>query len=410
LKTIIRNARVICPGSILEDGWVAIEDGLIREMGSGACPTEAETTVDAGGAYLSPGFVDVHVHGGGGGDFCDGSLDAWLTVLHTHLAGGTTTIAPTLMSTSLQGILDNSQIYMELHKTWEQHPGIPHLGGMHLEGPYFSQAQLGAQDVRHVRDPNPEEYEIILAANPYIRRWAAACELPGALAFGDRLARDGIVACIGHSNATTAQVMEAVQHGYRCVTHLYSGCSVLHRNGPYREGGVVEAAFLLDDLDVEVIGDGIHLPPDFLKLIYKIKGPDHMVLITDCIRPGGQNLPEHTVSYSDREKQRPVILESGVAVMPDHQAFAGSIVTMCRVVQVAVQQVGIPLWEAVRMAALNPARMLGLENRIGSITPGKQADLLLLDQNLQVQRVFLSGLEVADPWMPPAARGEGGAL
>ena len=395
MKTIIRNARVICPDAVLQDGWVVIEDGLIHAVGEGLCPADAGTVLDAEGAYLSPGFVDVHVHGGGGGDFCDGSVDAWLTVLRTHLAGGTTTIAPTLMSTSLQGMLDNSRIYQKLHETWDRYPGIPHLGGMHLEGPYFSQAQLGAQDARYIHPPEPAEYEEILAANPFVRRWAAACELPGALAFGDRLAQAGVTACIGHSNATAAQVMEAVHHGYRCVTHLYSGCSVLHRNGPYREGGVVEAAFLLDDLDVEVIGDGIHLPPDFLRLIYKIKGPDHMALITDCIRPGGQNLPEHTVSYSDREKKRPVILESGVAVMPDHQNFAGSIVTMSRVVQVAVQQAGFPLWEAVRMASLNPARMLGLDEHIGSIVPGKRADLLMLDQSLQVKRIFLAGLEVA---------------
>lgn len=395
MKRCIRNARVILPDTVLENGWVLLEDGWIRSVGAGACPADAEETLDACGGYLSPGFVDLHVHGGGGGDFCDGQPEAWLAALRTHLAGGTTTVVPTLMSTGLEGILRNSDLYLELQRNWERYAGIPRLGGMHLEGPYFSQMQLGAQDARFVRNPNPEEYETILAHNPHIVRWAAACELPGAPEFGDRLTRAGVTACIGHSNATMAQVQEAVRHGYRCVTHLYSGCSSLHRNGPYREGGVVEAAFLLDELDVEVIGDGIHLPPEFLRLIYKLKGPERMALITDCIRPGGQNLPEHTTAYSDLEKRRPVVLEGGVAVMPDRRSFAGSVVTMDRTVQVAVQQAGIPLWEAVRMASLNPARMLGLDQVLGSIEPGKRADLLLLDQALQVRACFLAGQEQA---------------
>lgn len=420
MKWIFRNVQVIGLKSVLFHGWVLVRNGRIESLGSGEPPQEilweeqvsstrkddvpmevpgkvpqaseqkAEdgiTVVDGQGGYLSPGFVDLHVHGGGGDDFSDASADAYLSALKTHLRGGTTTILPTLMTGSLSRILENVAVYEAL----AAHPpaGLPHLEGLHLEGPYFSPVQLGAQDGRYVRLPQPEEYRQILEAGPHIRRWAAACELPGALEFGESIARRGVIPCIGHSDATLNQVRQALQAGYRCVTHLYSSCSMVHRNGPFREGGIVEAAYLFDGLDVEMIGDGIHLPPDFMRMIYQIKGPDTIALITDCIRPGGQNLPEGTISYSDRERQRPVVVESGVAIMPDRKSFAGSIATMGRVVQTAVRMAGIPLWDAVRMASLTPARMLGLDAEIGSIAPGKRADLVLLDKDLAVGSVFI---------------------
>jgi N-acetylglucosamine-6-phosphate deacetylase len=190
------------------------------------------------------------------------------------------------------------------------------------------------------------------------------------------------------------QAITAYDAGYSCVTHLYSGCSSLHRNGPFREGGVVEAAFLLDDLDVEVIADGVHLPPPFLRLIFKIKGPEKVALITDCIRPGGTHYHEGDVAYDDIEKAHPVLLENQVAIMPDRKNFAGSIATSSRLVRTIVQKCGISLPEAVRMAALTPARMLGLEQEIGSIAVGKRADLLLMDKSLNIEECFLSGASV----------------
>lgn len=389
MKWVFRRVRVIGPREVLPEGWVTVRDGRIEALGSGPPPREeaGDVTVDGRGGYLSPGFVDLHVHGGGGDDFSDASAGAYLSVLETHLRGGTTTILPTLMTGSLSRILENLAVYNALAA--KPSAGLPHLGGIHLEGPYFSPAQLGAQDGRYVRLPRREEYRRILEASPHVRRWAAACELPGALEFGEYAASQGATPCIGHSNATLDQVRQALQAGYRCVTHLYSSCSMVHRNGPFREGGIVEAAFLFDGLDVEMIGDGIHLPPDFMRMIYQIKGPDHIALITDCIRPGGQKLPEGSLSYSDREKQRPVVVEAGVAVMPDRKSFAGSVATMGRVVRTAAREAGIPLWDVVRMASLTPARMLGLDGQIGSIAPGKRADLVLLDRDLAVREVFL---------------------
>lgn len=393
MRQIIHNVTVIAPQSLLDPGWVSITDGIIDTVASGHPAPEvlktAQLVTDGEGRYLSPGFIDLHVHGGGDADFCDREKNSFLRALQVHLLGGTTTIVPTLMSAGLEGILTSGKNYAAISDGWDDHPGIPRLAGLHLEGPYFSPKQLGAQDPAFVRNPDPKEYETILTELPFITRWSAACELPGALELGDELTRRGITACIGHSDATTAQVRQAVEHGYRCVTHLYSSCSMVHRNGPYREGGIVEAAYLLDDLDAEMIGDGIHLPPDFLNLIYKIKGPEHIALVTDCIRPGGTNLPTGTLTYSDEAKNRPVIIQNGVAVMPDHTCFAGSVATMAQVVRACTLKAGLPLWDVVKMAALTPARMLGLDDKRGSIEPEKEADLLLLDRELNVHTIFL---------------------
>lgn len=394
---VICNAILVGESTLTPDGWLLVRDGRIAQLGSSTPPKIEEARyVDAQGMYLAPGFVDLHVHGGGGGDFSDASRASAHTALCTHLLGGTTTIVPTLMTSGPKRMLANLQVCSELMQTWRLGQHAPHIAGIHLEGPYISKEQLGAQVAEFAREPSVQEYMHVLDAYPNIIRWAAACELPGALEFGRTLQSRGITACIGHSNATLQQTVQAALNGYRCVTHLYSSCSMVHRNGPFREGGVVEATFLLDELDVEIIGDGIHLPPEFIKLIYKIKGPEHIALITDCIRPGGQRLPEHTRTFSDREQQRPVIVESGVAIMPDYTCFAGSIATMAQAVRMAVQEAGIPLCEAVQMASLSPARMLAMDGQIGSLVPGKRADVVLLDQDLQVCSVFLSSDEMRE--------------
>lgn len=397
MNHIIYNISIITPHDLIPDGWVSIENGVIIEVAAGPIPKDVlvrgDICTDGEGCFLSPGFIDLHVHGGADADFGDANKASFLRALETHFRGGTTTIVPTFMSAGLEVILSCGAVFQELYQDWDSLEGIPRLAGIHLEGPYFSPNQLGAQDKTYVRDPRPEEYRHILDAVPHIIRWSAACEQPGAIAFGEYIASRGVTPCIGHSDATTAQVRQAVNHGYRCVTHLYSSCSMVHRNGPFREGGIVEAAYLLDQLDVELIGDGIHMPPDFLNLVYKIKGPEHIALITDCIRPGGRRLPDGTQTYSDAQKRRPVIIQDGVAVMPDRSCFAGSIVTMGTVVETCVKKGGLPLCDVVRMASLTPARMLGIDGAFGSITPGKRADFVLLDQQLHIRAVMLANGE-----------------
>lgn len=393
----IEHAHLVLPYQVLQDAWLISREGKITAYGCGVSPQQTfSTVIDAKGQYLTPGFVDLHVHGGAGADFRDGEETAFVRAMQAHLAGGTTTMLATVSSTTLEGTLESLRIYEAMRQREAQLPPLPRLAGVHLEGPYFSQKERGAQDETIIRLPDAAEYERILEQAPCLRRWSIACELPGALELGERLHKQGIMASVGHSDATTAQVYEAFGRGFHSVTHLYSGCSVLHRNGPHREGGVVEAAFLIDEMDVEVIADGVHLPPDFLRLIYKIKGPEHIALITDSIRAGAADVPEGTVVYDDKEGRRPICIKGGVAVMPDGKNFAGSIATTSRLVRTMVQRAGVELTAAVRMAALTPARMLGMDAEIGSIAVGKRADLLLLDSGLQVQGVIRDGKQVID--------------
>ena len=310
---------------------------MIEDFGIGRYQGTAtiHQRIDAEGRYLSPGFIDLHVHGGGGADFRDCSVEASLTALRTHVAGGTTTIFPTLSSVGLDTTLDSIACYNVLYAQADRYTDIPNLAGIHLEGPYFSYEQRGAQDPAFLRNPDPAEYMRILDSSEHIRRWSLACELPGALELARELHKRNICVSVGYSNATTAQVFDAFANGFSCVTHLYSGCLVVHRNGPFREGGVVEAAFPLDELDVEAIGDGIHLPPEFLKLIFKVKGIDRVALITDCIRAGGMKHEEQDEVYDYKEKNRQIFIESGVAIMPDRKNFAGSIATTSQVVHTA---------------------------------------------------------------------------
>lgn len=395
MSLCICNAKIILPYRVLESAWLTSRQGRIEDFGDGPVPQRTfSEVIDAQGAYLAPGFVDLHVHGGAGADFRDGEEAAFIQAMRAHLAGGTTTMLATISSTSRKAILKSVDTCLQMQRHPERLPPLPRMAGVHLEGPYFSTKQKGAQDEAFIRLPDEQEYEEILAAAPCLRRWSIACELPGALELGRRLHQKGIMASIGHSDATTAQVCDAFNQGYKSVTHLYSSCSTLHRNGPYREGGVVEGAFLIDEMDVEVIADGIHLPPDFLRLIYKIKGPDHIALVTDCIRPGATAAHDGDIAYGDREGRHPVYIERGVAVMPDRKSFAGSVATTGRLVRTMVFEAGVDLCAAVRMAALTPARMLGMDAEIGSIARGKCADLVLLDKAMRVTAVLRDGKRV----------------
>lgn len=424
---LIKNARIILPDQVLENGWLLTEGTRIAAFGTGEPPgissdalpgdcvvafgtgepsgckmlQEAETAgmsparaqvIDAGGRYLSPGFVDIHVHGGGGADFRDGMGDAYLQALRAHLRGGTTSILPTLSSCSRETMYKAFAAFDELKAHETEYADIPNLEGIHLEGPYFAPAQAGAQDPALIRLPDRAEYEDILLREPSIRRWAIACELPGALEMGDYLSKRGVSVSIGHSDATLKEAELAFEHGFHSVTHLYSGCSMLHRNGPYRECGVVEAAFLNDRMDVEIIGDGIHLPPDLLRLIVKCKDHDRIALITDCLRPGAcKDVPEGTWMNDDLEGKRKVIIENGVAVMPDHKSFAGSIATMGRCVRTMLQHTDVTVPDAVKMASYNPARFVGIEKETGSIEAGKRADLLIFDDSIKISHIFVRG-------------------
>ncbi len=394
---IISNAKIILKDKILQNGYVEVENGTIKCVSQKDVASDIKCeVVDANGLYLSPGFIDVHVHGGGGADFRDASESAYETVLKTHLHGGTTALMPTLSSCTKEITINCLNAYNNFKQNLEkdENRSLPQILGLHMEGPYFSLEQCGAQNDKIIRLPNLAEAKEFLNICKDIKRWAVAPELSGALDLSNYLSKNGITVCVGHSNATTAKVQEAFNNGFSCITHLYSGCSHVHRNGPFREGGVVEAAFLIDGMNVEVIADGCHLPKELLQLIYKIKGSDKIALITDSTRGGGKLYPDGTILYDDIEKERTFVVKSGVAMMPDEKNFAGSIATMSRLVKTMYKLAGVPLYEAVKTASFTPAKMAGVDNKMGSIKCDNYADILLFDDDIDIKTVYIRGNKV----------------
>ena len=386
MKTAIVNGRVLTPLRMLKDANLLIEDGKIAGITQDDVSAKADLVYDAQGCYVSPGFIDMHTHGGGGFDYMDGTAEAFAGAAKAHLQHGTTSLTPTTLSSSEEELLLAFRCYAEAKAGIQDGPNFL---GLHLEGPYFSKAQAGAQDPKHLKTPEREQYLRILDACGDISRISAAVELPGAPELGSELRRRGIIAAIGHSNALYEDVQIGVEHGYSLVTHLYSGMSMLRRIGPWRHLGVVESAYMIDELDVEIIADGCHLPPELLRLILKQKPWDKICLITDSMR--GAGLPEgEIVKLGSLEHGQDVILEDGVAMLMDRSAFAGSVCTADRCVRTMVQGAGLPVADAVRMMTMNPARVLGAKGK-GILVPGYDADVCIFDDDIQIRRVMVGG-------------------
>jgi len=385
MKKVIINGTVITPYRQLPGGSVVLEDGKILGVHSGTVEVPDAEIIDAEGNYVSPGFIDIHIHGGGGADFMDGTLEAFLQIAETHARYGTTSMVPTTLTAEKEDLLLTLDVYREAKE--KNTRGAAFLG-IHLEGPYFAMSQRGAQDPRYIRNPDPAEYEEILAYSSDIVRWSAAPELEGAIEFGRRLREKGILAAVAHTDAYYEHVVEAWDNGYTLATHLYSAMSGVTRKNAFRYAGTIESAFLLD-MDVEIIGDGIHLPAPLLQLIYKIKGADKTALITDAMRAAG--MPEGESVLGSMKNGLKVIVEDGVAKLPDRTSFAGSVATFDRLVRNIIQLGGVNLSEAVRMASTTPARIMGVLDRKGTLQAGKDADIVIFDQNINIQHTIVGG-------------------
>lgn len=383
--TIIKNARIIRDGKIT-DGAIAYENGILTALPASFDGCEV---IDANGAYLSAGFIDLHTHGGGGYDFMDGTVESFLGAAELHAAHGTTTLLPTAMSASYEETCKMFDVHAQAQAINERGADMP---GIHLEGPYFSPAQAGAQDPRFLKNPTPEEYLPILNSTDKLLRWSVACELDGAFELADACREKGVLCAVGHSDADLATVEEAMKHGYTHLTHFYSGMSTVHRVNAYRVCGVVEAGYLLDDLTVEIIADGCHLPKGLLQMIYRFIGPDRTCLVTDSIR--GAGLPDGAESIlGSLANGQTVIIEDGVAKMPDRQAFAGSVATTDRLLRTMVNIAEVPLCDAVKMLTETPAKIQKFTDR-GTLDAGKRADIVLFDDSLHVVRTIVGGRTV----------------
>jgi len=382
----IYNGKLITPNGLIPGGTIIVDGDRIVSVAEGDDEIADAIEIDARGSYVSPGFIDIHVHGGGGYDFMDGTETAFLKIAETHARYGTTAMLPTTLTSTKEEMLQTLAAYEVAHRN--NISGSQFLG-MHLEGPYLAMSQRGAQDPRFIRDPDPEEYKDILAHSSSVRRWSAAPELKGAIEFGKYVRSKGVLPSVAHTDAIYEDVIVAFENGYTLATHLYSAMSGVTRRNAFRYAGVVESAFIIDDMDVEIIADGIHLPAPLLKLVFKIKGADRTALITDAMRAAGTDVRESILGNPKNGLK--VIVEDGVAKLPDRTSFAGSVATADRLVRTMISMAGVSLVDAIKMMTATPARILGVSDKKGELSVGKDADIVIFDEDINVSMTIVKG-------------------
>lgn len=383
MTQLLKNVTAVLPDGMRRTGVLLVND-RIAAIGDNLT---ADTVTDAGGAYLMPGFIDQHVHGGGGADFMDGTPAAFETAAAAHLRHGTTTLLPTAMTATEAALTQ----FLGNYHACDKSRGA-RMPGVHLEGPYFSGADSksrGAQQSDLLRTPDTAEIRRLLhAGDGDILRWDAAPELPGSDRFAALMRENGVLPAVAHTDATAAQCLAGFENGFAHITHFYCATSFVRKRGQQVLAGVNEAAYLTDSVTVELICDGRHVAPECIALCLKIKGAEKVSAITDATRFAGTALTSGKLGSC--VSGTAVIVEDGVAKLPDRSSFAGSIATMDHCLRVLLRQ-GIPPQTAAVMLSLAPAKRLGLDADFGSIAVGKVADLVLLSPDWTVQTVFRGG-------------------
>ena len=373
------NAKVLTPEGWIEKGSVLVEGNKIVEVTNSNYAVIGAELVDAKGMYLVPGGVEIHVHGGGGRDFMEGTEEAFKVAVDAHLKHGTTSIFPTLSSSTVPMIEAAAETCT---KIMNEDPNTPILG-LHLEGHYLNMAMAGGQLPENIKDPDPAEYEPIINKWPCIKRWDAAPELPGAVEFGKFITSKGVLASIAHTQAEYKDVKAGWEAGFTHATHFYNAMTGVHKRREFKYEGTIESVYLYDDMTVELVADGIHVPPAMLNMVYKIKGVERTCAITDALAVAAS---DSQTAFDPR-----VIIEDGVCKLSDRSALAGSIATMDRLIRTMVQQANIPLRDALRMISESPAKIMNVYDRKGSLEKGKDADMMILDEDLNLRGVWSMG-------------------
>lgn len=380
---IIKNVKAVLKDKIQQTS-ILVEDGIIKALGTSDANQEA---LDGQGLYAGPGVVDLHCHGAGGFDYMDGTVEDILGASHSQALNGTTTCLPTGLTCSDDELFLFLENFLKAQKVKGPYA---HMEGIHMEGPYFDIQQKGAQDPRYIRNPSPDHYNAILQkAEGSIKRWSLAPEKDGAEAFMKTLATEGILISAGHTAATYDDISRAYDMGMKVLTHFYSAMSSITRKGGFRVLGTVESGYLIDDLYVELISDGMHLPPELLEMIFKLKRHDRIIACSDSMRGAGEM--EGPSILGPKNNGIACIIEDGIAKMPDRTCFAGSVATGQRLVKTLYKIAGLKLDEVFRLTSLQPARLIGMQDTIGSIEIGKRADLILFDEDVNIKGVFISG-------------------
>lgn len=374
----IKSNHIICGDSEIA-GYVYFESGVITEISNAQHPVTRE--YDYTDKYVSAGFIDIHTHGGAGNAF-EGNEDEIVAGCNFHLSHGVTSIYPTV---SAAYISDMKRSARNIGLAMKRRDLKNNIIGAHFEGPYLSSAQTGAQGAEFITLPIFEDYTAILDEfDGVLARWTYAPENDKDAEFANYAAQKGVVLSAGHTNAVYSDMKTALDAGCRLVTHLYSCTSTVTRNKGFRSLGVIESAFLEDDIFVEIIADGKHLPPELIRMIYKIKGADRVILVSDSLSIAG------TDAKTGRMQSTDFIIEDGVCKLLDRSAFAGSIATADRLIRVVTKEAGIPLCEAVRMITQTPACVMGLNNK-GRLACGYDADICVFDEDVNISAVFVNG-------------------
>lgn len=396
--TKIANGLVVTEKEILSDAVVLLAEGRIayvgpeaqapRELalsGEESVELEAFETFDARGGYVCPGLIDLHIHGGGGADTMDGSVDSLKRIAQTHAAHGTTGLLATTMTEAHDKVMAAAKAVKEAadEGTSAGWPGARILG-LHLEGPYINAKRVGAQNPAYVRPPDLAELrEIREVLGQHFRLITLAPEVDGGAAAMQLLLEFGVTISLGHTDATYEEAREAFAAGAKHVTHMYNAMSPLH----HRDPGVVGAALLASDVICEMIADGIHLHPAASRIVWEKKGTDRVCLVTDAIAAAGMSEGQYQLGGLD------VYVKDGACRLEDGR-LAGSVLTMDRAVGHMVNAVGLPVVDAVRMASLVPARQIGFAERKGNLAAGKDADVTVLDDQFRSVATWVEGRRV----------------
>ena len=374
---VIKSNKIII-GENLFDGFIYVDKGKIVRL-SHDC--DADNVIDYSGRFVSAGFIDIHTHGGGGYGFMESSPDDVVAGCNFHLKHGTTSILPTVSAAEFETM---EQAVKNIDSAKKNKQLKNNILGAHLEGPYLSPKQCGAQGASFLTDPIKKDYEkLIRNYGDSVLRWTYAPERDTEGVFCKFLTANGIVASAGHTDATYSDMVTAIEKGCNLITHLYSCTSTVTRDHGFRRLGVIESAFLRDDLFVEIIADGKHLPPDLIKMIVKIKGADKIALITDSLSVAGTDVKEGVMSGTE------YIIEDGICKLKDRSAFAGSIATADLCVRV-VKDTGVDIPVAVKMMTEIPAEIINAKNK-GKIAVGKDADLVVFDDDIKIFDVYVGG-------------------
>ncbi len=393
--TIICNGTAILPDRLLPDAAVVCRGGKIVTVGPARkvrAPRDAEK-IDARGGYISPGFVEMHVHGGDGADFMDGTTDAVRTAIRAHTRHGTTSIFPTTTTGSPAQIDAMLKACAAVQHEWQSTDGA-RLMGVHFYGPYFAEDKLGAHAAAGRRDPVVAEYREYFSRG-IIKIATCAAELPGAADYYRAAKRSGCLVTCGHSNSSWIEMERAFRAGMRHVDHFWCAMSsvpsLIARLGTPMQASMAEFVLAQPEMSTEVIADGHHLSPELLRYALAIKGPKRLCLVTDANR--ALDMPPGDYRIGPQKDGSLFHSDGLVGRMPNSTALASSIVGMDHMVRTMARATKAPLPDVFRIATLTPAERVGVARKVGSLEKGKCADVLVLNKALAVQRVFIGGTE-----------------